>query len=308
MEREVIELFDKYTPINRFKYSHDVILKDSTINTYFIFKGILLSFVDIKDYQPHEEDVQKHYNKRLLEINHCNNGRYLYETNNKITYFRKGDLCISVFNLKKTKSEFPLGYYSGLQILIDADMANKQISKYIPNFNLIDFYKKLNDEDGYLLIKSNEQIDHIISEIYNVDNNIKETYFKLKILELLLFFSVTDFPKIKNQEITINHAKIIEQVKNDLTMDLTKHVTIDQLANKYSISPTTLKNSFKKIYGKPIFQWQKEYKLDYACKLLNESTYNISEISEMIGYKSSSNFSKSFKKYVGCSPSEYRKY
>ena len=50
--------------------------------------------------------------------------------------------------LKKSKSEFPLGYYSGLQILIDVDMANKQISKYIPNFNLIDFYNKLNDENG----------------------------------------------------------------------------------------------------------------------------------------------------------------
>ena len=310
MDSKILELFENYNIYNNSKYlPHTTINeKNGTINTYLIFKGILLAFIDINDYESDEKYVQKYSDKRILEINHCCNGRYLYETNKKITYFRKGDLCISIFNLNKSKSEFPLGYYNGLEILIDIDMANQQISKYIPNFSLIDLYNKLSKEEGFFLIKSNAQIDHIISEIYNVNEEIKETYFKLKIIELLLFFSITDFPKINNQDLSINHAKIIEDVTRDLINNLSEHITIDQLAEKYSISPTTLKNSFKKIYGKPIFQWQKEYKLDYACKLLNEGNYNINEISEMIGYKSSSNFAKSFKKYMGCSPSQYRKY
>lgn len=307
---KIVELFESYNLNGNFRYPKNVVInkKNRTINSYFIFKGILLAFIDIDKFESDDEYVQKFSDKRILEINHCSKGRYLYETNGKITYFRKGDLCINIFNLEKSKSEFPSGHYKGLEILIDIDLANEQISKYIPNFSLIDLYDRLLKEDGYLMIKSNEQIDHIISEIYNVNDNIKETYFKLKILELLLFFSVTDFPKIRNPEISVNHAKIIEEVKNDLTKDLSRHITIEQLAEKYSISPTALKDSFKKVYGKPIFQWQKEYKLDYACRLLNEGDYSINEISGMIGYKSSSNFTKSFKKYMGCSPSEYRKY
>ena len=308
MDSKILELFENYNSDISYPKNAVITEKNSTINTYLIFKGILLAFIDIKDYEADENHVQKVSEKRILEINHCCDGRYLYETDEKITYFRKGDLCISIFNLKKSKSEFPSGYYRGLEILIDVDLADRQISRYIPNFSLIDLYDKLEKEDNYLLIKSNDQIDHIISEIYNVNDNIKETYFKLKILELVLFFSVIDFPKIKNQEISINHVKIIEDVKNDLTRNMSEHITIEQLAKKYSVSPTTLKNSFKKIHGKPIFQWQKEYKLDYACKLLNEGNYSINEISEMIGYKSSSNFTKSFKKYMGCSPSQYRKF
>lgn len=310
MNGKILELLENYNINSSFKYLPNMIIneKNSTVNTYQIFNGILLAFIDINDYESDAKYVQNYSNKRILEINHCYNGRYLYETNKKITYFRKGDLCISIFNLEKTKSEFPLGHYNGLEILIDIDLADQQMSKYIPNFSLIDLYDTLSKEDGYLIIKSNEQIDHIISEIYNVNDNIKETYFKLKIIELLLFFSVTEFPKIKNLEISINHAKIVEEVKGDLIKNLSEHITIEQLAAKYSISPTTLKNSFKKIYGKPIFQWQKEYRLDYACKLLNEGDYNINDISKMVGYKSSSNFTKSFKKYMGCSPSEYRKY
>ncbi len=184
MDSKILELFENYNIYNNSKYlPHTTINeKNGTINTYLIFKGILLAFIDINDYESDEKYVQKYSDKRILEINHCCNGRYLYETNKKITYFRKGDLCISIFNLNKSKSEFPLGYYNGLEILIDIDMANQQISKYIPNFSLIDLYNKLSKEEGFFLIKSNAQIDHIISEIYNVNEEIKETYFKLKII------------------------------------------------------------------------------------------------------------------------------
>lgn len=82
-------------------------------------------------------------------------------------------------------------------------------------------------------------------------------------------------------------------------------ITLDQLSNKYGISKTSLKNSFKEVYGKPIIKWRKEYRLDYACRLIREGKYNISEISKMVGYSSPSKFSKAFKDYVGCTPSEY---
>ena len=62
---------------------------------------------------------------------------------------------------------------------------------------------------------------------------------------------------------------------------------------------------FKEVYGKPIIKWRKEYRLDYACRLIREGKYNISEISKMVGYSSPSKFSKAFKDYVGCTPSEY---
>ena len=77
--------------------------------------------------------------------------------------------------------------------------------------------------------------------------------------------------------------------------------------NKYGISKTSLKNCFKEVYGKPIFTWRKEYRLDYSCKLINEDKYNISQIANMVGYKSPSKFTKAFKEYIGCTPSEYRK-
>ena len=76
---------------------------------------------------------------RLLQINHCAKGRYSYAVgDDRIIYFGKGDLCVSIYNLTKTVSDFPLGYYEGLEIFIDVDVANEHVKGHIPDFDLIE--------------------------------------------------------------------------------------------------------------------------------------------------------------------------
>ena len=44
-----------------------------------------------------------------------------------------------------------------------------------------------------------------------------------------------------------------------------------------------------------------------ACELLKDGRYSIADISAMVGFGSPAYFATSFKKYVGCLPSEYMK-
>ena len=114
-------------------------------------------------------------------------------------------------------------------------------------------YESLEKSKGYRLLRANEKIDHVIGEMYCVDDRIKEPYFKLKCLELLLFFSIASETKTESLSLSKNQADIIENVKNDLINDLESKITIDELVSKYDISKTTLKNCFKEVYGKPIY-------------------------------------------------------
>ncbi|MBE6504998.1 MAG: helix-turn-helix transcriptional regulator [Methanobrevibacter millerae] len=276
------------------------------LETYSLFPGVILAFIDINLENYDDVFIESELPSRLLEINHCASGRYAYTVgDDKIIYFGKGDLCISIHELTKTLPDFPLGFYNGIEIFIDVDVANDYIKNYLPDFDLIDFYEELEKSHAYILLRSNEKIDHVIGEIYDVDERIKRDYFKLKCIELLLFFSITDL--IPNEGISLSKKQvgIVENVKKDLILDLGSKITIDDLASKYGISKTSLKNCFKEVYGKPIFKWRKEYKLDYACKLIKEEKYSISEISKMVGYSSPSKFSQAFKEYVGCTPSQY---
>ena len=83
--------------------------------------------------------------------------------------------------------------------------------------------------------------------------------------------------------------------------------TTDDLAEKLFISRSSLYLKMNSISGEPPANFIRRIRLNKACKLLLEGRYSISEISSKIGFSSPSYFSTSFKKYVGCLPSEYVK-
>ncbi len=278
-----------------------------TMETYSLFPGIVIAYMDMHIENMEDVFIEKKFDIRLLQINHCCEGRYAYSIGeDKMIYFGKGDLCVSIYDLTKSISDFPLGYYNGFQILIDVDVANDHLKQIISFFDLIDMYNELERSQGYVLVRANKRIGHVIGELYSVDNRIKESYFKIKCLELLLFFSIAHLENTSNIQLSKSQAEIVENVRLDLTCNLESQITIDQLAEKYGISKTTLKNCFKEVYGKPIFKWRKEYKLDYACRLIEEDELTITEISKIVGYSSPSKFTQAFKDYVGCTPTEYR--
>lgn len=278
------------------------------METYSLFDGIIIAFIDINIDNIDNVFFEDEIPHRLLEINHCAEGRYSYAVgDDEIVYFGKGDLCVSIYDLTKTNSDFPLGYYEGLEIFIDIDAANDHIKSHIPDFDLIELYESLEKSKGYKLIRANEKIDHVIGELYCVDERIKESYFKLKCLELLLFFSIAGESKDESISLSKRQVEIVEKVKDELVKDLESRITIDDLAERYAVSKTALKNCFKEVYGKPIYKWRKEYRLDCACRMIEEDDLTISEISKKVGYASPSKFSQAFKEYVGCTPSEYRK-
>ena len=323
-----IELKNNFMNENLYSMFDDILVPDFTIKdegikkvvelgenaeygkmeTYSIFPGIILSYIDMNIENMENVFLEDNISSKMLEINHCSAGRYAYQVgNDKIIYFEKGDLCISISDVTKSVSDFPLGYYRGLEIFMDIEAANESIKKYLPDFDIIGFYEKLKKTDGYVLIRANERIDHVIGELYEVDERIKLDYFRLKCIELLLFFSITDFKDDNKLSLSKKQAKIVDNVKNDLISDLESPITIDELASRYEISKTSLKNCFKEVYGKPIFKWRKEYKLDYACKLIEKDDLTISEISKIVGYSSPSKFTQAFKDYIGCTPSQYKK-
>lgn len=63
---------------------------------------------------------------------------------------------------------------------------------------------------------------------------------------------------------------------------------------------------FKNETGRTLNQYLTEYRMEKAKQLLGDSRYRITDISSRVGYSDGNYFGKSFKKYTGLSPSEYR--
>lgn len=71
------------------------------------------------------------------------------------------------------------------------------------------------------------------------------------------------------------------------------------------MSRSNLHLKMKSITGESATKFIRKIRFNYACKLLLERKHSIAEISAMVGFNSPSYFATSFKKYVGCLPTEY---
>ena len=92
-----------------------------------------------------------------------------------------------------------------------------------------------------------------------------------------------------------------------LTLNYNRNDTAKELAAKCFISESQLRRRFLAVYGMPPIAYRNHLRCKIAAKLLTQTRLSISEISERIGYTSTSDFYRAFIKHYGIPPSAYRK-
>ena len=102
-------------------------------------------------------------------------------------------------------------------------------------------------------------------------------------------------------------VKIIREIHDHLTEHMEQRVTIEELARRYLMNPTTLKTVFKEVYGSSLAAHMKEHRMEKAASLLRETDLSVAEIAGQVGYESQSKFTAAFKEQFGRLPKEYRR-
>lgn len=95
------------------------------------------------------------------------------------------------------------------------------------------------------------------------------------------------------------------EIYNYVNKNFRENITLGELCFIFGTNKTTLCSSFKKAYGDTVIGYINSLKIKEAKKLLREGNYNLTEISNMLGFSSLHYFSRMFKKQQGISPSEY---
>ena len=84
-------------------------------------------------------------------------------------------------------------------------------------------------------------------------------------------------------------------------------INIEEYALSRNMSVSWFLRNFKQVTGKSPMQYILNIRINNAVSLLESTSYNITEISTIIGYDNPLYFSRIFKKQCGISPSDYRK-
>ncbi|MFT7149181.1 MAG: AraC-like DNA-binding protein [Nonlabens sp.] len=96
-------------------------------------------------------------------------------------------------------------------------------------------------------------------------------------------------------------------VYNHIRSNFKEHISLDEIADKVSMTVPAFCRYFKKISRKTFTKFVNEFRVVHASKLLAETSMSITEVSFESGFNNFSHFNKSFKEFTGKSPSTYRK-
>lgn len=97
----------------------------------------------------------------------------------------------------------------------------------------------------------------------------------------------------------------MQKVLEYLLQSFHKEIKIKDLLAITSMSNTAFCMAFKRTYRMTFKEYLLQTRVGYACKLLNESSLNISQIAYNSGFENISNFNRQFKKIKGITPSQY---
>ena len=76
--------------------------------------------------------------------------------------------------------------------------------------------------------------------------------------------------------------------------------------SQFGTNTNKLMTQFKKLFGKSIFEYLTELRMEYASKLLRDNKMMVTEVAHILKYKNPNHFSAAFKRHFGTIPSEFR--
>lgn len=97
-------------------------------------------------------------------------------------------------------------------------------------------------------------------------------------------------------------AKLVAWLKNNYKSSF----SILDISKEFAMSPSTLFKYFKEVTSLSPIQYQKMLRLCEAKRLLEIGNYKISELSKEVGYESSTQFSREYKRLFGCTPKKQK--
>lgn len=101
-----------------------------------------------------------------------------------------------------------------------------------------------------------------------------------------------------------NHD-IVQQIKDYVTVNYMNDVTIAEMGNRFDISPSYISRIFRNKTGEKYIDFVTAVRMKKAMEIIRKSpSLSVKEVAERVGYISEKHFSKTFKKYFDCLPSQ----
>ena len=149
---------------------------------------------------------------------------------------------------------------------------------------------------------SKQYLHPLYNKYYKAILNCKNLK-SLQLLELKIALEYYDI-LVNFVEVTDNY--IINKVVSYLYTHIEDHLSLEEISLDLNISTGYLSTCFKKNMHISVMNYFKKIKIERAKTLLRSSGKSILEISTTLGFCDQGHFTKTFKKILGLTPTEYK--
>lgn len=181
------------------------------------------------------------------------------------------------------------------------------ISKYLSRFI------NINKEHAVLFISSDpdtEELKTYLTTIFYEYRNKKpayELYIKAQLCNIIAFLSRNDI--LTDSSIFFNEKTIskVMPALNYIDAHYSEQIQLDDLSRLLNLNQSYFCRLFKQATNSTFIEYLNFVRVCKAERMLSATTDSIGDISLNLGFASVSYFNKIFRRFKGCTPTEYRK-
>ncbi len=234
----------------------------------------------------------KHYNYNNQDIKVSKNQYLILNNGNNITSeAKKGTKGLSFFLSPKLMNEiyhYETNGSSSIQFL--------EIIQNASNSNISNLLNKI----AYLYEKNQISLRQQMDDLF------------INISEIIVLQQITINNNFNNLKIVKHNTKqelykLVIQAKEYLDDNISKDISLNTISKDVGISKYYLHRLFTEINGYTPHNYLTNIRLKKAKEKLQYSKDSIFEIAIACGFDNAPYFSNTFKKHIGCYPSQYRK-
>jgi AraC-like DNA-binding protein len=257
------------------------------------------------------ETVEREIDTSFIQFHFCIKGKAAFQFNNgNYTLDINEQTSLLLYNPQRN-----------LPIHLDMEPNSSLVSILI---SIKKFHGLFSEEANYISFLNNENKDKkyykdgiispslaiVLNQLvnYNLNQSIKNIYFKGKAYELLsLYFNRSEDANIEQCPFLVDESNVIKirKAKDIIVARMAEPPSLQELADEIELSLKKLKEGFKQIYGDSVFSFLFDYKMEVARKLLEAGNHNVNEVGLKVGYSTASHFIAAFKKKYGTTPKKY---
>ncbi len=159
-------------------------------------------------------------------------------------------------------------------------------------------------------VKWQQDILQLVHEIYKMSQNPPEDYelqmhiFLMQIWQKLYHYFLSQ-PE-KEHTASVQYLERLRTIISFLQQNYNQEITLDDVAASVNICKSECCRFFKKHMDMTIFDYILLLRIQNSLPLLRDGE-NITKVAGMVGFSSPAYYSQIFKRYMKCSPREYRK-